>query len=324
MISAPRTAREAVEIAIYREAGANIVELAEAVKLRIFGDQEQRDFAAELEAEGREGRRQLGGAREDRLPGLPLPRRGRASRCSPTSRCSSRAALRGGASSSAWAGAWLSVVDDLVLPAAPGAHPDHRHRDPDLGDRDLRARCTWRTCRSTSCRSAGWRWAWGWWSTTPIVVLESIIALPRGGRRARAGRPARHARGGRRDHGLDADHGGRVRADRLRARHRRADLRRPGADRGHLDAGLAAASPSTWSRCWPRGPGSRTRPGPPPAASAARRLALGRARLARVERRDDLGRCSRSDALLRSAGVALALRRWAAPRGSAYRIAARS
>ena len=40
---------ESVEIAIYREAGANIVELAERVKAKVFGTQEQRNFTAGLD-----------------------------------------------------------------------------------------------------------------------------------------------------------------------------------------------------------------------------------------------------------------------------------
>ena len=40
---------EAVEVAIYREAGANIVEVAEAVKRELFGTEEQREFTSELE-----------------------------------------------------------------------------------------------------------------------------------------------------------------------------------------------------------------------------------------------------------------------------------
>ncbi len=39
--------REAVEIAIYREAGANIVELADRVKQRVFGDEKQQAWARE-------------------------------------------------------------------------------------------------------------------------------------------------------------------------------------------------------------------------------------------------------------------------------------
>lgn len=45
--------REAVEIAIYREAGSNIVELAETVKAAVLGTEEQREWTAELEAQGR-------------------------------------------------------------------------------------------------------------------------------------------------------------------------------------------------------------------------------------------------------------------------------
>ena len=40
--------REAVELAIYREAGANVVQLAEAVKARLFGTEKQIDKANEL------------------------------------------------------------------------------------------------------------------------------------------------------------------------------------------------------------------------------------------------------------------------------------
>ena len=47
---------EAVEIAIYREAGANIVELAEGVKQKLFGDEAQQAAAKKLEADaGRRG-----------------------------------------------------------------------------------------------------------------------------------------------------------------------------------------------------------------------------------------------------------------------------
>jgi len=42
---------EAVEVAIYREAGANIVEVAAAVKRVLFGTEEQQEFTAELEEE---------------------------------------------------------------------------------------------------------------------------------------------------------------------------------------------------------------------------------------------------------------------------------
>jgi HAE1 family hydrophobic/amphiphilic exporter-1 len=44
--------RESVEIAVYREAGANIVALAEAVKLRVFGDESQRKEAEKQERLG--------------------------------------------------------------------------------------------------------------------------------------------------------------------------------------------------------------------------------------------------------------------------------
>ena len=44
--------REAVEIAVYREAGANIVQLAEVVRHRLYGDDGQREFTAELEQKG--------------------------------------------------------------------------------------------------------------------------------------------------------------------------------------------------------------------------------------------------------------------------------
>ena len=43
---------EAVEIAIYREAGANIVDVAESVKRAVFGNAEQREFAKQKEREG--------------------------------------------------------------------------------------------------------------------------------------------------------------------------------------------------------------------------------------------------------------------------------
>jgi HAE1 family hydrophobic/amphiphilic exporter-1 len=43
---------EAVEIAIYREAGANIVELAEAVKAKVFGTEEQQQHAAKMLGSG--------------------------------------------------------------------------------------------------------------------------------------------------------------------------------------------------------------------------------------------------------------------------------
>jgi HAE1 family hydrophobic/amphiphilic exporter-1 len=51
--------REAVEIAIYREAGANIVDLAERVKAAVYGTPEQRAFTTEMGSEG-------GGAFRDR------------------------------------------------------------------------------------------------------------------------------------------------------------------------------------------------------------------------------------------------------------------
>ncbi len=44
--------REAVEIAIYREAGANIVQLADDVRARLFGTEEQQEFAKNLESGG--------------------------------------------------------------------------------------------------------------------------------------------------------------------------------------------------------------------------------------------------------------------------------
>jgi len=44
---------ESVELAIYREAGANIVELAERVKSRVFGTETQQAFAAAQEAGGK-------------------------------------------------------------------------------------------------------------------------------------------------------------------------------------------------------------------------------------------------------------------------------
>lgn len=45
--------KEMVEIAIYREAGANIVELADAVKQRVFGDEAQQRVAKEVEKRGK-------------------------------------------------------------------------------------------------------------------------------------------------------------------------------------------------------------------------------------------------------------------------------
>ena len=51
--------REAVEIAIFREAGANIVELADRVRERMFGTEEQQRWAREQETQGP---RQVGGA----------------------------------------------------------------------------------------------------------------------------------------------------------------------------------------------------------------------------------------------------------------------
>ncbi|HVS19928.1 MAG TPA: efflux RND transporter permease subunit, partial [Planctomycetota bacterium] len=44
---------EAVEIAVYREAGSNIVDLAESVKNAVLGTSEQQAWTAELEAEGK-------------------------------------------------------------------------------------------------------------------------------------------------------------------------------------------------------------------------------------------------------------------------------
>ncbi|MCB9903627.1 MAG: efflux RND transporter permease subunit [Planctomycetes bacterium] len=55
---------EAVEIAVYREAGANIVEVADNVKLAIFGTDEQRAHTAELVEKGED--RAGGGRFEDR------------------------------------------------------------------------------------------------------------------------------------------------------------------------------------------------------------------------------------------------------------------
>lgn len=46
---------ESVEIAIYREAGANIVELADEVRRRVFGTEGQRKAAEQLEREGSQG-----------------------------------------------------------------------------------------------------------------------------------------------------------------------------------------------------------------------------------------------------------------------------
>jgi HAE1 family hydrophobic/amphiphilic exporter-1 len=45
---------EAVEISVYREAGANIVQVADRVKERLFGTPEQRAWTAKLVAQGRE------------------------------------------------------------------------------------------------------------------------------------------------------------------------------------------------------------------------------------------------------------------------------
>lgn len=44
---------EMVEVAVYREAGANIVELAEAVKQKVFGDEAQQRVAKEVEKRGK-------------------------------------------------------------------------------------------------------------------------------------------------------------------------------------------------------------------------------------------------------------------------------
>lgn len=52
--------REAVEIAVYREADANIVALADAVKRAVFGTEQERVFTAKLEAEGRGGSATVG------------------------------------------------------------------------------------------------------------------------------------------------------------------------------------------------------------------------------------------------------------------------
>jgi HAE1 family hydrophobic/amphiphilic exporter-1 len=46
--------REAVEIAVYREAGSNIVDLADTIKSAVFGTQAQQEFTARLVAEGRD------------------------------------------------------------------------------------------------------------------------------------------------------------------------------------------------------------------------------------------------------------------------------
>ncbi|MCK6448747.1 MAG: efflux RND transporter permease subunit [Planctomycetes bacterium] len=45
--------KEMVEVAIYREAGANIVELADAVKKKVFGDEDQQRVAKEVEKRGK-------------------------------------------------------------------------------------------------------------------------------------------------------------------------------------------------------------------------------------------------------------------------------
>ncbi|MCE9595174.1 MAG: efflux RND transporter permease subunit [Planctomycetes bacterium] len=45
---------EMVEIAVYREAGANIVELADAVKKKVFGDEGQQKFAKEVLGRGKD------------------------------------------------------------------------------------------------------------------------------------------------------------------------------------------------------------------------------------------------------------------------------
>ena len=47
--------REAVELAVYREAGANIVQLSERVREKLFGTEEQREWVAEQEREGESG-----------------------------------------------------------------------------------------------------------------------------------------------------------------------------------------------------------------------------------------------------------------------------
>jgi HAE1 family hydrophobic/amphiphilic exporter-1 len=51
---------ESVEVAVFREAGANIVQVAARVKERVFGDEAQRAAAAELRAEGAAGGHTLG------------------------------------------------------------------------------------------------------------------------------------------------------------------------------------------------------------------------------------------------------------------------
>lgn len=52
---------ESVELAIYREAGANIVQIAERIKARVFGSEEQRASAAELQ-KAEDAGEEVGGA----------------------------------------------------------------------------------------------------------------------------------------------------------------------------------------------------------------------------------------------------------------------
>ncbi len=54
---------EAVEIAIYREAGSNIVDVADLVKSRVFGTEEQQEHTAELERKRLAGESARGSAR---------------------------------------------------------------------------------------------------------------------------------------------------------------------------------------------------------------------------------------------------------------------
>ena len=57
---------EAVEVAIYREAGSNIVDVAEAVKARVLGDEQQRRHTARLDEGGGEAGGRARGRFEDR------------------------------------------------------------------------------------------------------------------------------------------------------------------------------------------------------------------------------------------------------------------
>ena len=212
---------EAVEVAIYREAGANIVDLAETVKRKVLGTPEQQAFTARLDPDD------AGSSTwSDRDQSDYLAWRWRKdARFEVLSDQSTfiRAAVDD-VKTAAILGAVLAVLVILAflrrlsatliiavaipisvivtfapmyvagvslnihVPGRPGPGRGHAGRQ-----RHRRARVD--------------------------------HALPRGGGRHRTGRGARGARSRGRDPGLDPDHRGGLRADRVRPRHRRTDLR---------------------------------------------------------------------------------------------------